>query len=825
MRWLTATFIFLVLGAEVFAQDIIARNITTDEGLPSSEVYCVIQDSAGFIWLGTDNGLARYDGKTFKVFSTKDGLPDNTVIRLNQDPDGKIWLTTLVRDIVYYQHGKFHPYDYQFIDSMYDLRYEVPVPLGVDSQGNMVMESLYHSLMAVERNGRFEAVTRRYDAVPAYETHSLMESVKLLTGQRVAHEKMALKEAPPGHFYTINKGDHYYIKGPFNQIHNSPSLYYHRRMNSGRVISLNGNGHYIISNPDTVYETGTVSARNVNHIYVQPNGSVWASTRGGVWRYDNEDFTTGKCYLKGQYNTGVLEDKEGNFWFTDHNKGLWVVNNINFKKLIVPKAGDQFRVAEIKHRNGKLWFSTIDGRLWNLDTNNRLEFIYEDQRRTYDVYPFEISKNGVMMLPNGLRLSPNRMTKFDYGFQGFERDKAIVRHGDAFLVATSIGVMGRHENGHWNYASHDIVNDSVRFDATVGRFSERCNALLVENDSIQWVGTLNGLYRKHGIRYSKIQRSDSLLSQRIMALAYADSAHIVIGTKGAGVLIYDKVTGEVVQIDETNGLTSDMVRSVYTKDNLIYAGTNRGLNVIYLNDAFEMQKIYRFDIYNGLESNEVNSIELFNDKLWLGTGKGVLYVDPDKLIPNTWAPPVFITGVQANDSNISFESGLLDLNVDQRYLTFNYNGVAYRAGNRIRYKYILSGFDPDTTFTTNSLARYTNVSPGTYTFMVWAQNEDGFWSETPATIRFTIPQKFTETWLYTATWLLLLIMFGSLIFYYFYRRKQDNLAIELQTSELKQQALAALMNPHFIYNSLSAIQHFINTDNGEKSNLYLSRFA
>ncbi len=826
MRWLAAIFLSLFLIRDASAQDIIARNINTDDGLPSSEVYSIIQDSAGFIWIGTDNGLARYDGKSFKVFSTKDGLPDNTVLRLNQDEDGKIWLTTLSKDIVYYHEGEFHPFDYSFSDSIYGRRYEVPVPIGTDSAGRLVIESLLHTIMAMDDgNHTFSCFTGEPFGIPAHEANSVFETIKVVNGQRVAHEKVSRRDPMPKEFSVEDKGDFYIINGPFDLSHTTPGLYYHRRMNSGRVVSINGHGHYVVSNRDSVFESGYLEAKPLNHIYVQPNGDVWVCSRTGAWRFQNEDFQKPEHFLKGQFNTGVLLDKEGNYWFTDHNKGMWVTNNIHFRKLKVPASSDDFRIAEIKVRNGTLWFSSIDGHIWNIDANETLSFVYEDKRRTYDVYPFEVGRNGDLILPNGLKLGSNGKTKLEGDRIGFERDKAIVRYGDHFLVATSLGIAGRHADGHWNYASHDIINDSVRFDTIQGRWSERCNAILVENESDLWLGTLNGLFRKSDGRYSKVAPEDSLLQHRIMALAHIDKNHIAIGTKGAGLLIYNKSNHDVLQVDERLGLTSDMVRSICVKGSKIYVGTNRGLNLVNLNTDLSFRNVFRFNIHNGLESNEVNSIASFNNKIWLATGKGVIYVNEDKLVPNTWAPPIFITGVQANDSNIAFESGYLDLKVSQRYLTFSYNGVAYRAGNRVKYKYILSGFDPDTTFTGNSLARYTNLSPGEYTFRVWAQNEDGFWSEQPATISFIVPHKFTETWVYTLTWLLLLISVGSMIFYYFYRRKQDKLAIELKTSELKQQALAALMNPHFIYNSLSAIQHFINTDNGEKSNLYLSRFA
>ena len=98
-------------------------NFTTKDGLPSNEVYAVFQDSKGYIWIGTDKGVAKYDGYTFETFTTQDGLTDNTIFNFAEDSKGNIWVTTFNMTLSYYQEGVgFKPYEYNYkIKEVYDL--------------------------------------------------------------------------------------------------------------------------------------------------------------------------------------------------------------------------------------------------------------------------------------------------------------------------------------------------------------------------------------------------------------------------------------------------------------------------------------------------------------------------------------------------------------------------------------------------------------------------------------------------------------------------------------------------------------------------------
>lgn len=120
-------------------------NYTTEEGLPSDETYRVFEDNEGLIWIGTDHGVARYDGYEFEVFTTNDGLPDNTIFNFYQDHKGRIWFFTLNGKVGFYRDGKFHNLELEGIEALVSKQYyiigisvsekdQVFIQFGVDSR-------------------------------------------------------------------------------------------------------------------------------------------------------------------------------------------------------------------------------------------------------------------------------------------------------------------------------------------------------------------------------------------------------------------------------------------------------------------------------------------------------------------------------------------------------------------------------------------------------------------------------------------------------------------------------------------------------------------
>ncbi|HHG85748.1 MAG TPA: hypothetical protein ENJ82_13455, partial [Bacteroidetes bacterium] len=106
------TLLNLIFASRVLGQEFRMVNYSVSEGLPSSEVYCILQDRQGYMWFGTDRGAVRYDGYRFQVFTTADGMPDNTVFEIQEDTQGRIWFATYSPRLCHYENGKISPYKF-----------------------------------------------------------------------------------------------------------------------------------------------------------------------------------------------------------------------------------------------------------------------------------------------------------------------------------------------------------------------------------------------------------------------------------------------------------------------------------------------------------------------------------------------------------------------------------------------------------------------------------------------------------------------------------------------------------------------------------------
>ncbi|MBO6515727.1 MAG: histidine kinase [Bacteroidia bacterium] len=822
-RWLLGFLVLFCLSAS--GQSLITKNFTTDDGLPTSQIYCALQDDFGTLWLGTENGLVYYDGKKFKTLSLDDGLPENTVIRLLKDATGRIWVTTLSDSLVYLQERKLHGYDYRIYPPKGENRFEIPRVKGVDQKGRIWIGSVYHSLSGVELVK---------DSFVGFNPDPVLGSsdkqgttgyfIQPLQGRGLAHHVIETNHTDST-YKVVELKDYMKLLGPFPSGESSNSRYEFNALKDGRFFGICGTGEYVFFNRDHVLQQGSVNFTDQVYVCQDQTENIWVGSRNGVLMMNESDPNKTEIFFNDEFITGVYQDHEGNHWFTDHNKGLRLAHNINFRLYNFHNRAEEPQIASIKVRNNRLFFSTIDGEVWQVSSSFKATKLSSDDRKPYDFYPFEVLPNNTLILPGGRLVHNETILRKEFPDYLYNRDKTFHLTDRGVHVGNSIGVLELNNDARVVRSSHYRSSDG---DPVIPIYKEdgnvRTNAILPDDESV-WMGTVRGLYRCQHDSIRAVGHDNPLLRHRITSLSQYGSNKVLIGTKGVGLLIYTPQTGSVYRIEEQHGLASNMVRCTYVRGNKTYIGTNKGLSVVTFGDDHQPLSIVNFDRNNALPSNEVNAIAFHEDRLWIGTGRGMVYVNPETLVPNNAPPPIRITRFKANDSLLDCSTGELRLHKSFRNLTFSFNGVGFRAGSLLEYKYILAGVDSDTVFSGTSEARYTNMPPGKHVFQVWAKNEDGYWSKSPAEAVFEIPKRFTETYTFLALVILMIAGIVTGVWILLYRRKRAKLKTELQTAELKQQALAALMNPHFVYNSLTAIQHFINSENTDKSNLYLSQFA
>lgn len=812
------------------SQDVIYKRFTTNEGLPSTEVYAVAQSADGYIWVGTDNGLARYDGKRFVAFSSKDGLPDNTVVDFTFPDSNSLWPVTLSNNLSTFRNNKFREFDYT-IDSELNSEEKVPLTkyLGKDSEGlsYIVSQSMLYKEKSLSSQVFKPVNTSHESPLTPYVYYKL----KQLKNGKMAFVCCYEKEIPSSNYSIKKKSGFFEIHGPFSKLDklNGAPYYTFFRLSSNILFGINyQNGHYLKLRSDfkgSIIE-GNIPIPDLINFYEDQVGNKWFLTKNGGYCYFNGDLSSKPLHiLENSFLTQMIQDLEGNYWFSDHSNGLVLVNSIHLLKLETNQEKENLKIAQINTNRDFMWYSTINGEVIRLDSELRGTTLYKEDRVPYDFYPFSVVNSSHLIIPGSKIVKDNKVIKTKNEVKIYGVTKDFEKWRGMVYVASSFGLIqldsnSKRINDTYGFVPHD--NDAF--------FTKRTNALLGDANNL-WIGAMDGLYSMDtlGMQNKRVQyygKDQPLLSHRIMVLEKLRNGVIIAGTKGEGLLIYDYHNNIVKKLSVKDGILSNFIKSLFVFQGKIYVGTNEGLSIVTLSSDYSIEEISNIDIYNGLPSNEIFSIAYFKEKIWLGSSVGLLYFDPNKLVSNKANPPIFLKSIETGDSFYAIAKGKEPIVVNGfRNIVISYNAIGYRAGDRMQYKYFLEGEEEDTIWTNNQEVRYTNIAPGNYTFYVWAQNEDGVWSENPDKVSFCIPKKYYESGWFV---FLMILMVGFILYFIikeYNKRKREKLQIELQQSELKQKALAALMNPHFVYNSLSAIQNFINKGDNLKSNDYLTRFS
>ncbi|MCW3077104.1 MAG: hypothetical protein JWO32_1713, partial [Bacteroidetes bacterium] len=357
-------------------------------------------------------------------------------------------------------------------------------------------------------------------------------------------------------------------------------------------------------------------------------------------------------------------------------------------------------------------------------------------------------------------------------------------------------------------------------------FNQYIDDIYEDSKGILWICAMNGLWNYKDDSLSYLGENNKLLSGRIIDILEDYNGHLWMATRGKGVIIK---SGEVFHnIKQTDGLASNMCRDMFIdKENTVWVGSNNGLsNIKYLKE----RKRFEVNMYSkkqGLLSNEVNYIIARDNDLLLAHNNGITIIKPHLLKNNSVPPPVYITQVMIN--NKIYKSDSLQLNYSRNYFKVNYIGLSYKNQGTVEYKYKMEGLDTSWVYTGYTSAQFQTLNPGDYKFIVYAKNNDGYWSSKPATLYLTIFPAWWQTWAFR---LLAFIILVAVIYILIKKRldkikKRDSEKEELQskisTAELK--ALRAQMNPHFIFNAINSVQYFITRNDPESSQKYLAKFA
>jgi streptogramin lyase len=798
-----------MMALDLSGQSFNSKNYTIKNGLPSNNVYSIKQDKKGFIWATTDKGVVKYDGKNFKLFTVDQGLASNDNFVMLVDSKDNIWLYSFKaiskieptgkcmkfgntksyfsnfvmneKDEVYYSVlDSLHPvtnqgyYSHFIIKENRNLKLNIPINPRLRISGfGQILNNRYSIFF---QNGKSKYFNIQFISDKYLTLDSSIQILdKFEIYNKIAPELIEKKNA----IIALNHNQYNNQLTRFSIARNYPFNLY--KIATGNSILLN-NLLYIIFNKGVyTYNIETdvwqpfLILPKATSILVDEEKNVWVSTMGeGIIKYSVLELSTGKETIK------RLRDVPIKYVNGFKNQSLYVANSKNEIEELLQ--GKEFYKPDL-----------IDLRF--LETNKLGEIFYGGSNAIYNNTTTLIS---------------------EFGFKSFSL------FNDSLAVSSSFG---SNFLGKINLSSIKNINKR-KFINVKGRMY----AILLLKGKF-YSGNQQGLFwgRPTINELNPICLDESSESVSVNGIKQSNDGLIWVATEGNGVYVLEN---DVVIRHFDNELMDANIHSIKTDEkNRVWVATRKGVNLIQ--KVGKDFKISAFNSFHGFPDDYINDIYCYDDELYVATDEGLVQVNINQLNKTNFQlpPPIHINSFKILKSTweLADKDTFHMLEYNENTVNFEYSGISYKSNGKVRYEYRLLPSVPEWLQTHNDNLTFNNLKPEKYTFEVRAIDAIGNVSKMPAQVNFEVKKHYSEKlWFRMLTLLTaFLILLYFILRYLKQRREQaaEQSRIEKLISELRLKSLQSQLNPHFIFNSLNAIQQFINTENKKSANDYLAKFA
>ena len=741
------------------AQKYFFDNYSNKQGLSEQKVYKLLQDSKDFIWLGTANGLSRFDGKKFENFTFRDNLASGGVTSIFEDSLGSIWFGHRSGGgISVYNGSKFEQISFDSIKITGDITGIVQIKNKIwftsSSDGAIRAEFPLKDIKHIKGRqfrGNDGLSDQIYGAI-VYHDRSII-CIADVGLRRYNQEERRFENYRMPHLTTY---------------FNSTCLLEDKMGNIWFGTDHGGIYKYIMSESRMVYydliKRG-ISSNTISCLYEDKRGRIWAGTwGGGIALFEGDKlskFDSGNG-LKATNIYDIIEDIEGNILIADQSNGLTIFKGDSFETIneneILP---DPNVNAVYEDNTGSIWFGTNAGiaRVSQGDEKKTAVFNRKSNSLYEDIRFFRKDQDGNLWIganEGGVILYNIKKSRFESQpyinsklYQGGQVKAMEIDRQNNLWIGTIDGLAVGTINEE-NFQRYTIM-DSL----TVSTIT----ALYCDRDGDMWIGTEPRGKKPGLIRYDvakKNFKAISSLSGIVPKTMVMDSQGILwIGT-GQGLLALknDSIISTITQDD---GLLSNNINLLATGDDgSIYVGTNIGLNR-YFPDT---KRIFSYTERNGFTGIETKPNAVFktaSGDLWFGTANGATLFKPAGTTITNLEPLTHIMSMRVNYETQEMTPGL-KLSYDERSVLFDYYSICLTNPDVVRYKVKLDGADDDwRPVTDQTRAIYSALPPGKYTFNVIASNSQGIWNSKPVSFHFVIKPPFYLTWWFILITLLLLV--------------------------------------------------------------------
>lgn len=794
------------------------RQYTTDEGLASSEVFFILQDSAGFIWISTDNGVSRFDGYEFRNYGLKDGLVENVIFMMQLDTLGRLWMQAMSGNLYYMEGDSIHSYWNNKALLNFKGRPDRGRGFIVEDAGEIVhIATVKYGIITISKDGITTTYVQDepiYNQVFEKNGHAIFAIFNngepgLLEAYK---NKLLLQERAFPVYFNINEEQF-----SLSDLHFSFKKHY-----TPEVFSLGQEKYLFQMYPDLwVIENREVTQKqyfphSILYAHLMNKGQLMVGLYGhkGLGVYKSvEAFRKqeGSTWLPGQSVNYFMEDREGGRWFASHEDGVFYapadalmvydleagLPDKKVKALAIKNSMELFVGLE----NGEVWHLHMGLEQWeklpDIPGTSAISDLYFD-RQNQQIW---VARDTLFYLHNDQWIS----IKTPHPEVPFIRANRIMKSQNGKRMWLS------NDRGFMSMNLSKKRTDNLHY----GK-DQRTFAIIEDYSGKIWVGQPTGLFEWFNGKLQERQKLHPTFSLRVEDIALMADSTLVIATKGGGVVFWKGDQFEQITTEE--GLTADMLEGLYADEKgTIWAGTLNGLNRI--SGKWSNRQVEQITVSHGLPSNEINNIRTFGENVWVATGKGLVHFSNKKI--SHFSPKPIMASVLANNNPVDLTKPL-KFRYKENNLAMRFFAINYKMNGKIPYRYRLD--EGNWTQTLSRSINFPALPTGKCIFEVQAQNEDGVWSESTL-LPFIINPPWWATWWVRGLMLIATLMGGWSIYLFRTRQLKHAHQIQMQIAELERSALQAQMNPHFIFNCLNSIQSFILQNDKESAIMYLGSFA
>lgn len=730
---------------------------TSKDGLPNNFISAIQQTDDGYIWIGTNDGLVRFDGVKFETFTkdnTNGGLPDNRITKLYKSKDSTLWISTrdgpgILKDGVFKSRntdrGMLHP----VINALHE-----------DAEGN-VWTGYQGKGLSIFKNGDFNALSHRQDqtVLGPVNDFQLDNQNNFLVGgteglfilkngnlERIStkckdiQEPFAITTMATDTDGNICLGTYNYGIVMFNPTKGTSTLYGRQSgllsnyinalcfdKDGNTWIGTEGGGlHRLYNGKISAFtEKDGLANDSLNCLFEDKEGNLWVGTYAGLNLLTDGKFTlyTERDGLLDNVTWTIYEDSKNKLWITTNN-GLNCFHNNSFTAY-TKKDGlaSNFVSTTVEDTKGNLWIGTYDKSLSKLSFTN-------GKHRTFSHYG---EKQGLTA----------------------ESIRAVYEDTKSTLwVGSYGGGLFKLAKGNTTFTSISTKN---------GLSSDYILTICEDAGGSLWIGTEDsGLNRLQGNEITIFNKAAGLSSNVIFSItADKDNGNALwIGTEDNGLIYFNGST--FIPITVKDGLAEHTVYHVVEDNNgFLWTSGQKGISWIRKSDLYDFMdgKITKvictlFDETDGIKGGECNGgfqpsgCKSSDGRLWFPTPRGMVSVDPDNKRINTIPPSVRIEKVLLDGRPVPLFPHLVLEPVIGK-VEILYTALSFQEPQNVKFRCILEGFDKEwvTSGTRKDrIATYTNLEPGDYTFRVIACNNDGIWNNDGASLKITVLYPFWMQW-------------------------------------------------------------------------------